>query len=479
MSRILIVSILLILVVSSGAFAASTRWNALGGDHRFIIDTTNYTIYPGRLTQFGNALFIIPTPNFLDNNVASGALVNVTKDMTLALHYNLASAGAKNLSKALAGLSDPDELTSAERGLTRADEGTAEWFEARKSVAALSQNERLAALDIRPFPDLFWGMRTGNIGLGVRLALAMDSDSDAASVLEEPIMKDEDVVGMETKPVEEITASATAFDLNVGATMYETPAGDLDLGLSVGMQSFSGDDPNHDIEIGSTGGLDLACNARLSKPLDEEAYRTLISLANLNIGSLPSAEYDIEAAPDVAEVSYTKGDIGVGFRQKVKEKGMVLAGVVGGYGATTYTPTTTMEIEPAEEGGEVTLETKELPETTDTSLNATVLAGCEFPISKWLIVRGGANVRFAAITDEMVVREGIEDWITGEETVTEAVRDKKSTSVGYYYNMGIRAVFNGLLVDVLLARNIVHRGPYFLTGAAGNWATNVCVTYKF
>ena len=88
-------------------------------------------------------------------------------------------------------------------------------------------------------------------------------------------------------------------------------------------------------------------------------------------------------------------------------------------------------------------------------------------------------MRFAAITDEMVVREGIEDWITGEETVTEAVRDKKSTSVGYYYNMGIRAVFNGLLVDVLLARNIVHRGPYFLTGAAGNWATNVCVTYKF
>ena len=62
MKKILIILILLTLAVSSRAFAASARWDALGGDHRFIIDTTNYTIYPGRVTLFGNALFIIPVP---------------------------------------------------------------------------------------------------------------------------------------------------------------------------------------------------------------------------------------------------------------------------------------------------------------------------------------------------------------------------------------------------------------------------------
>jgi len=89
-------------------------------------------------------------------------------------------------------------------------------------------------------------------------------------------------------------------------------------------------------------------------------------------------------------------------------------------------------------------------------------------------------VKFAATTDEVVVQEKTESMKEGEKPVIEElIKDKKSTSVGYYYNMGFRIVFHGLITDVLLARNIVHRGPYFLTGAADKWATNVCVTYKF
>jgi len=482
MKKILVASILLALVASSGAFAASARWNALGGDHRFIIDTTNYTIYPGRIVLFGNALFIIPVPDFLDNNVASGALLNVTENMTWAFHYNLPSAGAKNLKKALAGFTpEAGALDGAERDLNRADEGTSEWFKARKALAVIMQDDRLSALDIKPFPDLFWGMKMGKIVLGARLAMAMDSISDAASIIQEPVMEDETAVGMETKPAEEITTSAKALDLSLGATMYETPAGDLDLGVRVGMQSFAGEDPNEDIEISSTGGMDLAFDARLNKPLGEEKKNfTLVSLLGVNVGSLPSAEYDEVVAPNVTEVSYMKGDVGVGFRDKIKDKVTLIAGAVGGYGTTTSKPTTTVEIEPAEEGGEVTIEKKELPETTDTSMSATVLAGCEFPITKWLTMHGGANVKFAAITDEMVVQKVKESWLGEGEVVTEdVVGQKKSTSVDYYYNMGFRAVISGLIVDVILARNIVHRGPYFLTGATGNWGTEVCVTYKF
>jgi len=58
----------------------------------------------------------------------------------------------------------------------------------------------------------------------------------------------------------------------------------------------------------------------------------------------------------VTEVSYTKGDIGIGFRDEIKEKGTLIAGAVCGYGATTSKPTTTLkkEIEkPGEEEKEV------------------------------------------------------------------------------------------------------------------------------
>lgn len=479
MRKTLIVSVILILLISSASFAASTRWRALGGDHRFIIDTTNYTLYPGRITMFGDALFVIPVPNFLNNDVAAGAVVNVMENMTLAYHYNLASAGASNLRNALAGLSDPGELDSARRSFTRADEGSPEWLQAKEVFAFYTENERLAALDIKPFPDLFWGMNIGNISLGARLALAMDSDSDAASIAEIPIMEGDDLIGMETKPVEEITTKAQAFDLNLGATMYKTPAGDLDLGLSVGMQSFKGDDPNDEILIESTGGMDMAFNARLNKPLGEEKNSTLVSMLRVNAGSLPSPEYDVEVESVVTETSYLGGDIGVGFRRKIKEKGMLVAGVVGGYDAKTHKPTITVEKAPAEEGGEVTLEEKELPETTDTNLSATVLSGCEFPIKDWLIVRGGVSMKLGLVTDEVVAQEEYENWLTGEERVKDVVVDRKSTSVNCDYNMGIRTVFGGLIIDVLLARNILHRGPYFITGAGGNWGTHICVTYMF
>jgi hypothetical protein len=331
MKKILVVSVLLILAVGTGAFARPPRWNALDGDHCFIIDDTNYSVYPGSVSMFGNELFVIPNPNFLNNDFAGGALINMKESMTLGFHYNLASAGISNLRGALAGLSDPGELSDAERDLRRADEGTPDWLEAQKAVAIFTQMERLAAFDVRPFPDLILGMKMGNIGLGARLSLAMNSISDAASTFEKAIMDDrgEAVLGLDTTVAEEITASATALDLGLGASMYGTPAGDLDLGVSLGIQSFSSDDPNHDSEITSTGGMDLAVNARLNTELSEGC--ALVPLLSVNMGSLPSAEYDQLDAPDVTEVSYMTGELGIGYRRSVKKDGLVVVGILGGY----------------------------------------------------------------------------------------------------------------------------------------------------
>ena len=102
MKRILAISILLTLVMSFGAFAATPVWMALGNDHRFIIDSSNYGPYPGRIAMFGDSLFIIPKPDYLNNDFVSGARFNMKEHGTLAFHYNLDSTGAKNLRSALA-----------------------------------------------------------------------------------------------------------------------------------------------------------------------------------------------------------------------------------------------------------------------------------------------------------------------------------------------------------------------------------------
>jgi len=264
-----------------------------------------------------------------------------------------------------------------------------------------------------------------------------------------------------------------SLDLSLGASMYETPAGDLDLGFNIGKQSFSDDDPNSGLKVESTGGTDIAFNARLNKLLGKEKNYTLIPLLSLNICSIPVAKYDEKSAPDVTEVSYTKGDLGIGVRKKIREKGLVVIGALGDFGSTKTKPTITV----ADEEGKP--KKKESPETTDTSLGATALAGSEFPVTRWLMVRGGVNVKFSSVNDEMVEEEITEEYIGGKVTTKEVVGSKKSKTVGYYYNTGIRAMYGGFILDVLFARNIFHRGPYILTGAGDSWATHICLTYQF
>jgi hypothetical protein len=492
MKKVLVLFVLLTLVMSSVAFGASTRWNAMGGEHRFIIDTTNYTIYPGRVTMFGNALFVIPVPKsdvkefydlqyFPDNGFVTGALLNIS-NMTFALHYNLDSDGTRNLRKTLSGYSfDSAALTEAQNDMSKADIGSTDWVSAKKTFESLSQKSRLFSMDVKTFPDLFWAMKMGKMSVGARLAVAMDSGSDTANQAQEAIKSDSGaVIATDTKVGEEIATSAKSYDLLVGATMYETPIGDLDLGLGVGLQSFSDDDPNSGLKIESTGGMDIAFNARLNKPLGKDGKFTLVPILNANTGSLPLAKYDIVSAPNVADISYMKGDIGIGLREKIREKGLVVVGVSCGYGATTSKPTTTLVTQPEQEGGAVTRETKELLETTDTTLSSTLVAGCEYPITKWLIIRGGANSKIFMVNDEMVVQEKNENFEAGgKTTVNSVVGAKKSNSVDFYYNMGLRTIYNGLIVDFLLARNMLHRGPYILSGAGGIWASHICVTYAF
>jgi len=373
MKKVLVLGLILVsLIVSSVAYGSSARWQALGNDHRFIMDSTNYLPYPARVMQWGDAAWLMPRASFGDNDVAAGILLKLNPNMVGAFHYNLASAGAGKLTSAL-----------------KAYEGT---------------NDRLAALQPRTFPDLFWGMKTGTTSVAARVSLAMDKSSV-------------------TTPA--ITTSASAADVYLGATMA-LPLGEVDLGLAVGMQSFKDDNAGTITE--STGGMGVSIDARLNKPMGKT--HTLVPVINVKIGSDPTEK-------DATEVSYMGGDIGVGLRSMFEKKMVVVAAVVG-YSSVKKTPATGTEV-------------------TATTLAPKVLAGCEFPVAKWLVVRGGANAELATISN-----------------------GSSSMDVKYYYNTGIRAMYGGIIIDMIFARDILHRGPYFVSGSEpANLSTNICITYKF
>lgn len=376
MKRLLVLMFVLSIVITSESFGASARWQALGNEHRFIIDTTNYTIYPGRLHQFTNALFVIPLPAFENNNLAAGVLMKINENMTGAFHFNLPSSGASKLGTTLKAYAD--------------------------------KNDRLAGLELRPFPDLFWAMKSGSTTIGARVAVAMDSAS--------------------TSEPAEIKTSAMAADINIGATMA-MPYGDLDIGVGAGIASFSDEAGGKVTE--STGGYSISLDARLNKPMGKKC--TLVPILNAKLGADPTEK-------DQTEVSYMAGDAGVGLRTMFDKK-MVVTGLVIGFNSITKTPPTGTEVK-------------------DTTLSPKFVAGCEAPITKWLIARGGANAQ-----------------------LTRKSNNVSSMDVSYYYNMGIRILYGGVIIDAILARDILHRGPYFISGASkeegSDLSTNICVTYAF
>ncbi len=373
MKRILVLGlIVLCMAVATTAFGASARWNALGNEHRFMIDTSNYGPYPARVLMFGDAVWLIPRAEFGNNDISAGILMNVKPNMLGAFHFGMASAGTTKLSSAL-----------------KAYEGS---------------NDRLAGLQVRTFPDLFWGMKMGKTSIAARVALAMDSSG-----------------------AENISTSANSSDIYLGVTMPTPCGGDIDLGLNAGIQSFK-DEASGKVVEGSGNGI--AFDARFNKPMGTKY--TLVPVLNVKLGADPTDK-------DTVEVSSLGGDAGVGVRAMYDKK-MVIIGAVVAYNSVTKTP-------------------KGKAETTTTTIAPRVVAGAEIPVTKWLIVRGGANVELASTSN-----------------------GTSSMDVRYYYNSGIRVMYGGFILDLILARDLFYRGPYFISGAnkdSVNLASNICITYKY
>jgi hypothetical protein len=236
--------IILLLAATSTVFAASARWNALGSEHRFMIDTSNYAIYPGRMLMFSDALWIIPNIPAgagIPDNMMSGLLVK-KDDCAWAIHYNLP--------------------------------GTGGFSALRAALPTAGGNLPGLAGNLRPIPDIFLAKKVGDMTVGGRVVLGIAGSENAL----------------------EKAASAMSVDVAAGVTK-PIAMGDVDLGARVSMATFSDDATN----IESTGGIGLNVDARLI--MDKGEGKKLIPV----LGVRYAADPVVDGAAEVSAMGVNIG----------------------------------------------------------------------------------------------------------------------------------------------------------------------------
>lgn len=266
MLRKLMLGAVMALAVTSSAFAASARWQALGNEHRFMLDTSNYGIYPGRMFMFSDALWIIPNaPPTAEpvglSNMLSGVLVT-SGNNAYAIHYNLP--------------------------------GTVAFGALRAGLNAAGGNLQGLVGKLQPMPDLFWAHKSGDRVLAGRVVLGVASSQDAAKN----------------------KTSAMSLDLAGGVTQ-PISMGDLDLGVRLALAGFS--DKTQPAEIKSTGGMGISVDGRLIMNRGEGVK--LIPIAAVAYLKSPTVD-------GVSEASNDSITVGLGYNKSYPDKRMLILGAV-------------------------------------------------------------------------------------------------------------------------------------------------------
>jgi len=230
MKKALMILLLVALVVPAASYGASARWNALGNEHRFMLDTSNYGIYPARMFMFSDALWIIPNNAAVPDGVLSGLLVT-SGNTAYAVHYNLP--------------------------------GTVAFGALRTALTNAGGNLAGLAGNLRPMPDFMVAHKSGEKVWAGRLVMGLAS----------------------SEPVADKTASAMSIDLALGVTT-PTGMGDLDVGLRLALASFS--DESGAAKIESQGGTGMNLDARLL--MDRGDGVKLIPIAGIGFLARPTVK---------------------------------------------------------------------------------------------------------------------------------------------------------------------------------------------
>lgn len=239
----LLTVVLLAALVPCAVYGASARWQALGNEHRFMLDTSNYGIYPARMFQFSDALWIIPNNAAVPDGVMSGLLVT-SGNTAYAVHYNLA--------------------------------GTVGFPALRSALTAAGGNLAGLAGSLRPAPDFMMARKSGSNIYAGRLVLGLAS----------------------SEPRPDKTAGAMSVDL-AGGVQMETSRGPLDVGVRLSMASFS--DESGAAKIESNGGTGVNVDARLL--MDRGDGVKLIPIAGIMYQAKPT----VKGAAEVSAMNVNLG----------------------------------------------------------------------------------------------------------------------------------------------------------------------------
>lgn len=226
--------------------------------------------------------------------------------------------------------------------------------------------------------------------------------------------------------------------LGFGVTLMEQ----LQASLRFRTHSFTDKDAAGKDVSKPNGGMKLNLNARYWYELDNDVY--LIPHFGFE---MESQGISVVTAAGDSKSSFSSTDImlGSGFSSKVLENTFFVADVGITLGSA--------EVKTEPPGAPST--TKKL---TDNAFPYYKF-GFEGKVNNWMVARFGAERVWETWSDD--------DKVTGFEAA--------GSSTNLYLGAGFKK--GNFVLDLNLDKDLINRGPYFLTGSAGNWSTMASLVY--
>ncbi len=362
--------------------ATETRVGSMGGVGFFIRDNSNVFVFPGTVFQYGGQVISELRSKNNDQLYSIGVHLPVNDASVLGLHLNRPIT-----------LEIPAEVSNSYT--VRLDRST----------------------------DIFYGKRSGDVDLGLKFTVGMDSD--------------EEKEGSATQK-----QSARYFGIAGGLSSETT---DIGLFVDIPMLSWEYEKQSRD-----WGGYGLGINARL---FSNQSGRPLqfVPLGVLYYGTT-SIEFDsgvTGAEKDKTDFGILNAAIGIGMNYKISESNMVILGIEV-FGISKLS-------EDIKEGSERTMTTRTLP---------GLYLGVESNIKSWLIGRlGAAQVH--------------QQYITTTKPQQGSEIEESFYSSEFKLTFGMALIFGSFTLDASINEGILFDGPNIISGSNEALSNQLSITYQF
>lgn len=372
--------ILMVLSVDHST-ATETRVGSMGGVGYFIRDNSNVFLFPGTVYQYGSQVIAELRSKNNDRLYSIGVHLPFDDENIIGLHLNRPI-----------NLPIPADVSG--------------FYE----------------VSLDRSTDIFWGRKSGNMDMGLKFTVGMDSD--------------EEKVGSATRK-----QSARYFGL-AGGLSNET----MDLGLFLDMPSMNWE---FERESRDWSGYGIGVNGRYFQARSD--VMQLIPLGVLYYGKT-SMEYDsgvTGAEKEETDFGILNAAVGLGLNYNVSESNLIVLGIEV-FGMSKLT-------EDVKEGEENTITTRTLP---------GIYLGVESNIRSWLIGRLGAAQVHQKYTETSKPQQGSEI-------------ENSSYSSEFKLTFGMALIFGSFTLDASINEGLLFDGPNIISGSNEPLSNQLSITYQF